>query len=360
MATSIRLHTAVAIITGFAVMIATVSTGNAGPESSGSSKKATKSKKRKKPAKRSCKPWVCDVSEKRQQQALAFYEEGNVLLEETLFLVAVAKYRAAIELWDHPAIHYNLALAHNGREQPIEAYKSLQKALRYNGDALQADELRQAREMLARLRATIAQLHVVCDVPGATVTLDGKPLFTGPGQATRLVSVGQHHIEARKHEHVPAIRAVDLPAERQTTVALRPIPEAEARRKVRRWPLWLPLAIAGAGAGVGALGLVFDSRSDSNYAEYERLLSIECSATTGCPDGPRPDVDDLYSRARWQQGVAYGAYGLAAVAVLGGLTMSFFNGERIEESEEMGNLVRISVSPVVSHDGVGVAAKLSF
>ena len=368
MNTSIRIQLAVASLAGMAMIAGTVSTAGAErpARKPGKSAKPASSKTSGKAAGAAadpgeCKPWVCDVPEERQSQALVFYEEGNKLFEDSLFTAAAERYRAAIELWDHPAIHYNLALAQSGLDQPIAAYQSLQQALRHDGEALQAEELGQARAMVARLREKIAEVHVVCHEAGAAVTLDGKPLFTGPGEATRLVLVGQHQIDARKTGHVTASQAVTLGSEKRTRVEIRLIPEDKATVSIRPLPLWLPWATTAAGVGLGVAGLTLHGSSRDNYDEYTRQLRIQCAR--GCEEEP-PGVDDLYGRARWRQGAAYGAYALASVAVLSGLTMVYFNQARTEQSAAMKDVMRISVTPVVSptisNRGFGVAAALRF
>jgi hypothetical protein len=57
------------------------------------------------------RPWVKGVSAADQSAAIELFHEGNGLLKESLFVQAAAKYREALHHWDHPGIHYNLALA---------------------------------------------------------------------------------------------------------------------------------------------------------------------------------------------------------------------------------------------------------
>src|SRR5690349_12569407 len=57
------------------------------------------------------RPWAAGVSPERQEAALKHLQEGNGLLKESLFVAAAKVYRQALTEWDHPGIHYNLALA---------------------------------------------------------------------------------------------------------------------------------------------------------------------------------------------------------------------------------------------------------
>src|SRR5690348_3534769 len=56
-------------------------------------------------------PWVKGVSQERQAAAAVLFNEGNGYYEKAVFSKAAELYRRALEQWEHPAIHYNLALA---------------------------------------------------------------------------------------------------------------------------------------------------------------------------------------------------------------------------------------------------------
>lgn len=304
-----------------------------------------------------CMPWVCGVPEEKQQQAMELYQAGNKLFEELLFAPAADRYRAALQHWKHPGIHYNLALVEMALDRPIAAYENVSEALRHGADALQPDEYRQARALEAQLRQRIVDVRVVCNERDAVVTLDGKPLFTGPGEATRPVLVGEHQIDARKLGYMSASKAVTVSSGEVVTVEIRLIPEDQARRSVRRWPAWISWTVVAAGVGVGTFGLVSHGWAKDNYADYTNSLRIRC--LNGCLEYP-PDLAELYDRARWQQGLAYGAYIAGGIAVVGGVWMAYVNRERSLENEALRNMVRVSVTPAVTHEFRGVAAAVSF
>jgi tetratricopeptide (TPR) repeat protein len=306
-----------------------------------------------------CMPWVCGVPEDRQEQAMELYQAGNKLFEELLFAPAADRYRSALQHWKHPGIHYNLALVEMALDRPIEAYENVREALRHGADALQPDEYRQARTLGAQLRQRIAEVRVVCNEPDAVVTLDGKPLFTGPGEATRLVLVGEHQIDARKLRYVSASKAVILSSGETATVEIRLIPEDQAQRSVRHWPAWISWTVVVAGVGVGTFGLVSHGWAKDNYEEYERDFNIRCPVPRGCSEYP-PDLAELYDRARWQQGLAYGSYIAGSLAVVGGAWMIYHNRERTLENEALRDMVRVSVIPLVTDQVRGVAAAVSF
>src|SRR2546423_895823 len=65
------------------------------------------------------RPWAAGVQPTEQRAALQMFHDGNVFLNDGLFAKAGDKYKEALKHWDHPAIHYNLALAQMNLDQPI-------------------------------------------------------------------------------------------------------------------------------------------------------------------------------------------------------------------------------------------------
>src|SRR3954463_10623282 len=86
------------------------------------------------------RPWAVGVAVADQQKALQLFHGGNVQLNDGLFAKAADKYREALKPWDHPAIHYNLALAQMNLDQPIDAYNNLQSAVKFGEPPLQSKD----------------------------------------------------------------------------------------------------------------------------------------------------------------------------------------------------------------------------
>ena len=83
------------------------------------------------------RPWAKGVPEDAQKQALVLFEEGNKLFENSEHAAALAKYREALKVWDHPAIRYNAAVALINLDQPLAANENLELALRLRRGAVQ-------------------------------------------------------------------------------------------------------------------------------------------------------------------------------------------------------------------------------
>ena len=85
------------------------------------------------------RPWARGVSEQNQRRANELVQEGNALIKESFFAQAVAKYREALEHWDHPGVHYNLALALLTLDEPVATHRHLSEAMKYGAAPIGQD-----------------------------------------------------------------------------------------------------------------------------------------------------------------------------------------------------------------------------
>ena len=108
--------------------------------------------------------------------------KGNVQLNDGLFAKAADIYKQALTHWDHPAIHYNLALALMNLDQPIDSQENFQMAVKFGDAPLQSkDKFDHAKDYILLLDKQIGEVEVTCNKPGTKVSLDGKEVFTAPG-----------------------------------------------------------------------------------------------------------------------------------------------------------------------------------
>ena len=154
------------------------------------------------------RPWAQGVSASEQQAALKLFHDGNVSLNSGLFAKAADNYRAALKHWDHPAIHYNLALAQMNLDQTIDAYDNMQAAVKFGQAPLQSkDKFDNAKQYIVLLEKQVASVSVACDKPGAKVSLDGKEVFVAPGKFETRVLTGKHQFVAEKQGYTTRINA---------------------------------------------------------------------------------------------------------------------------------------------------------
>ena len=117
------------------------------------------------------RPWAAGVKQSEQQAALKLFHDGNLQLNDGLFAKAAEAYKAALTHWDHPAIHYNLALALMNLDQPIESQENFQLAIKFGEAPLQSkDKFDHAKEYILLLDKQIGEVEVTCDKPGAKVS----------------------------------------------------------------------------------------------------------------------------------------------------------------------------------------------
>lgn len=302
-------------------------------------------------------PWSIGVSAQQQKLAETLYQEGNRDFTNGFFASAVTKYQAALQHWNHPGIHYNLALALISLGRPIEAYQSVVAALSHGTAALHPEEYQHALEHMRALRQQIALVEVACEEPGAAVTLDGKPLFTGPGRITTMVLPGKHQVVASKAEHLTTTKAFTLAGGARTQIDLSLIVAHQSSTRVqhrRTWPQWA-LTGLGLGAGAAAAMLHWQFRVDS-----DRLSD---TLREGCPDGcmeyPKPLVP-LRERLEWQRNVAYAGYAAAGALLATGAVLMYLDRPQTTKAGARQETVQFSLSAGDPAGSPGISVHLHF
>ena len=92
------------------------------------------------------RPWATDVGSGNEHRALELFQAANKLLNDGDFANAAKDYAAALRLYDHPAIHFNYALALMTLNRPREVLAHIDASLIYP-DALDPDKVTQAHEI---------------------------------------------------------------------------------------------------------------------------------------------------------------------------------------------------------------------
>lgn len=274
------------------------------------------------------RPWATGVPTEKQQAALRHLQEGNGLLKESLFVAAAKVYRQALAEWDHPGIHYNLALALLNMDQPVEVYQHLEAAIRFGADPLDAEKLEHAKSYLRIIEKQVATVEVRCEVDGAEVTFDGQPLFRAPGRYQGLVRAGTHTITASKTGFTTTSRTENLAYDRRTSLNLKLYAAGDLIEYRRRYPIWRPAAVAAFGGVVLAAGVLFAVQSGRNFDAYDTSSLEVCRVGTmgvpGCAPGDSnyaaltklKDRGDTYQRLATISFVAGGVIAAAGVVLL--------------------------------------------
>jgi len=306
------------------------------------------------PAERPDRPWAKGVSEDAQKQALQLFEEGNKLFENSEHAAALAKYRQALSVWDHPAIRYNAAVALINLDQPLAANDNLELALRYGEAPFNSETHQQALTYRKLLRGQLAELKVACVEPGADVALDGATLFLAPGEAALWLTPGTHQLVARKPGYLTETRSLSLLPGKPVveTLALQEIGSLPTRT-VRRWPTWKPWAVVGGGAllALAGLPLLLDARSD--LIAYDEQIAQSCQpmgCAAGDPDLQGPNA--LRDRAHTKNVVALSLFAVGGAVAATGVALVILNQPRTVPADERAHA---AVTPLVGRGVVGLS-----
>jgi hypothetical protein len=279
------------------------------------------------------RPWAAGVSAEQQALALTIYDAGNAEFVESRFTQAAARYREALTHWDHPAIHFNLAVALINLDEPIDAREHLEKSLAFGPAGIGGDGVHaQALTYTKLLDGQLARLALRCDEPGAEVSLDGLRVFVGPGQAERFLRPGPHQIVATKRGYVSSTETVELSAGTQLQHRVELVVEApRTMRMVRRWDAGKLWVLTGSGvliAGIGGVALA------SGRRDIERFdAGVELQCPRGCSVDRVAELGSLFSmreRAETKQVLAILLFALGGAALGTGIVAMIVNEPRAQ------------------------------
>lgn len=301
------------------------------------------------------KPWNRGVSLATRQAASKLFDEGYRFLTIPLFARAAEKFQEALTLYQHPAIYFNLALAQLNLVQPVEAYESFGRAMAYGAEPIGDVPYGQAEEYRRRLEQQLGHLEVACEQPGAEVTMDGRPLFTGPGRWQGVVVPGEHQILASADGFIPAAERVVVSAGERSTIALalqRPVRTVT----VRHMPAWIPWASLGVGVVALGVGGYFDRASSRSLAAFDDLVTGRCPR--GCTPEIAPELPPRHASAERERHAAMGFYLAGGLVVAGSATLLYINRERVVSRAAVEDSV--SFQPWLAPDSAGIAAQGRF
>lgn len=306
------------------------------------------------------KPWTKGVSPEDQRAANGLFKEGNALLRDSFFVKAVEKYREAVSHWDHPAIHYNLAIALINLDQPIEVYTSLDKAMSYGTLALDQEKLELGERYKKLVEAQLVWVTVSCTEAEARVSIDGREALTCPGSGEHLLRAGEHTITAVKPGFETTTVARVFAGGTKETVALKLYRPEDLTGYERKFPSWLPWTVTAAGVVVAGVGGLLHTSAIGSYDDFDAWAQ-QCEEDTQMACAVTPEAQSLRDSGDTKQSVAGVMYVIGGAAVVTGLTLVLLNRPRPyrldrESSEPEG----VTVVPVVSPDGGGISAAFRF
>jgi hypothetical protein len=231
--------------------------------------------------------WAQGVSKDKQAQANALFAEANQLFAQQAHAPALEKYRAAIALWDHPLIQFNMAVTLVRLDRILEAAESLDRALRFDAAPFPSPEqYQQALDYQKLVAGRVGTLAAECKQAGVSILLDGKPWFTCPGTKSMRVLAGEHVVvaEAAGMMTVSKRSVVVGRGSSTSTFELFPIDDViKLEYPTRRW---IPWTVAGAGAAIALGGLGVWFAGDAAMDRFDARADMLCQ-----PDGCSKNLD---------------------------------------------------------------------
>src|ERR1700759_1819754 len=304
------------------------------------------------------KAWNRGVSVATRQAARDLFLEGNRLFNIPLFAQAADKYTAALARWKHPAFYFNLAIAQLNLSQEVEAHESLKLAMTYGAEPLGAEQFQEAQKQIQDLEHQLGRIRIACRSPGAEVTMDGAPLFTGPSSYDGWVKATNHEITAKKPTFIPQAKRVVVSPGKLATVDLR------LRKLVedRPWAVWKPWAIVSAGVALIAAGGGVHALSARKFNDYDnKFLDLQCANSGGCMENTiRPTLSAELSRARLEQKIAVSGYIAGGSLLAAGAVLLYLNRPHPVEQDAVDSPARgVAIAPNVSTNMLGLQVIVS-
>ncbi len=296
--------------------------------------------------------WRRAASLVQQRRARQLFQEGNQLVKESLFVQAAERYEAALAQWDHPGIHYNLALALINLDQPVRLRQHLIESLKFGDEALGKDKARRANQYIALVEKQLTEVVIRCSEAGARVELDGEFLFVAPGEERRFVRPGQHTIRATAPGFETTERSLAFIAGEEQIVPVRLYQPEDWIQTERRWKPWGPIVVTASGAAVLGVGAALYGVGAGQVRDFDARVGEQCS-DGGCAPG---QIDESPDRGVNLQGAGIGAIAVGGATLITGGVLLYLNRpipHRVDP--EAGD--RLSLRPVVTPGMVGLTGR---
>jgi tetratricopeptide (TPR) repeat protein len=308
------------------------------------------------------RPWNQGVTLDRREAAREVFLEGNRLFRVPLFAQATARYTAAIAIWPHPALHFNLALAQLNLGLEVEARDNLARAIQAGPEPLGAEQYQEAQNQLAEVERLLGRLRVTCSTPGAEVTLDGVTLFTGPGDYQGWTKAGRHELTAKQPGYLSEARRITVAAGGVEAISLSLITLREASESGRRWASWKPWAVVAGGAAVLIGGGALHTMASRNFTAYDAgFVQLACAQATGCQEADiGPSLNAQLRLAHREQQLAVAGYLAGGALIAAGAALVYLNRPRLaDEASPRSSAGGVAVLPIVSPDQLGLRIEVT-
>lgn len=300
-------------------------------------------------------PWGKGVSAERKTAALQLLNEGNALFLQNHFPEALAKYQDAIGQWDHPAIHFNIARALIALDRPLEAQESLDKALAYGAEPLEADHYAEAISYKSLLAGRIGTVEVSCKQAGVKIQLDADVLATCPATTSKKLLPGKHVVVSTKKGYQTETKEVTIIGGAPTAVSveLKIIPPRTEYEYRSRWSAWKPWAVTGAGVAIAGAGLAVRLLAAGDRDDLETTFNDTCQPDCTVEHYRELGLADQEASIERNSRIGVGAMIAGGVIAATGIALVILNREQ-PYAKEQPTRTTAQLVPSVTPSGGGL------
>ncbi len=146
-----------------------------------------------------------------KRTASALINEGNKLMRKRDYRAALARYRAAHELYPTPKIFFNMAEASIELGELVQAAEYYERFIAESGVRKRSKLRRAAKRRLKRLGRKLSTIEVSQRAVGATVFIDGTKVGTAPLSGHRVLA-GPHQVVLDKAGYLTRTIELECPA----------------------------------------------------------------------------------------------------------------------------------------------------
>lgn len=273
-------------------------------------------------------PWEQGVAPAKRDQAQALFAEGNQLFAQQAHHPALEKYRAAIALWDHPLIRFNMAVTLIRLDRILDAADDLNSALRFGPSPFSRELYQQAMDYQKLVAGRVGHIEASCDQPDAQVLLDGKPWFVCPGTKKQRVLTGEHVIVGEKKGYLTISRRMIVSGSATASAKLDLVPLDSVVKLEYPSPRWMPWTTAGAGVAIALGGVAFWVAGRNQMDEFEKDFGVRCPMGCDADLGDQPDLARDRDSAQLKGNIGVSLMVAGGVATAGGIVWAILNRPR--------------------------------
>ncbi|MDJ0766788.1 MAG: tetratricopeptide repeat protein [Myxococcota bacterium] len=155
--------------------------------------------------------------EEKREKAQAYFQRGELLVEEGKYIEAADAFTQAYETMPHPSVLANVAYCYDKAGNIPKAVEIFRKYMKlYEGEA----DTEAARERLQELKQRIGEIQITCPADPCQVTIDG--MVSGEAPFKAILDPGVHWVEAVAGDTVYKRISVTVQEEHTVVLAMTP------------------------------------------------------------------------------------------------------------------------------------------